>query len=148
MWIQQINAVLGSLVVTIGLWIAAGDLPVELALFIALAVAIFLVWVSSHVLTIWAWTTALMGAESLAWPIVLMVQVKRSGIEPTEEQMQTLLTAMLFGLFSSIFWMTFSYGLFKWAARATAPPAPPDATPSAGQPAADAPSRKRKRQRR
>lgn len=144
MWIQQLNAVLGSLVVTLGLWISAGGLPIELALFIALAVAIFLLWVSSHILTIWAWTTALMGIESLAWPIVLMVQVRQAGVEPTEEQMQTVLTAMLFGLFSSIFWLTFSYGLFRWAARATAPPAPPD-QPTAPVAAA---SKSKKRRRR
>lgn len=144
MWIQQLNAVLGSLVVTLGLWISAGGLPIELALFVALAVAIFLLWVSSHILTIWAWTTALMGIESLAWPIVLMVQVRQAGVEPTEEQMQTVLTAMLFGLFSSIFWLTFSYGLFRWAARATAPPAPPD-QPTAPVAAA---SKSKKRRRR
>ncbi len=144
MWIQQLNAVLGSLVVTLGLWISAGGLPIELALFIALAVAIFLLWVSSHILTIWAWTTALRGIESLAWPIVLMVQVRQAGVEPTEEQMQTVLTAMLFGLFSSIFWLTFSYGLFRWAARATAPPAPPD-QPTAPVAAA---SKSKKRRRR
>ncbi len=144
MWIQQVNAVLGSLVVTIGLWIAAGELPVELALFIALAVAIFLLWVSSHVLTIWAWATALLGLESLAWPIVLMVQVKRAGIEPTEDQMQTLLSAMMFGLFASIFWLTFSYGLFRWAARATAP-APPPEDAAAAPP--DAPKGRKRRRR-
>lgn len=144
MWIQQLNAVLGSLVVTLGLWISAGGLPIELALFVALAVAIFLLWVSSHILTIWAWTTALMGIESLAWPIVLMVQVRQAGVEPTEEQMQTVLTAVLFGLFSSIFWLTFSYGLFRWAARATAPPAPPD-QPTAPVAAA---SKSKKRRRR
>ena len=131
MWIQQLNAVFGSLVVTIGLWILAGQLPIEVALFIALIVGVFLMWVSTQVLSIWAWTTLLMGIESLALPIVLMVQVKRSGIEPTDDQMQTLLTAALFGLFSSIFWMTFSYGLFRWATRDAAPSATAPEQPSA-----------------
>ncbi|GKS56610.1 hypothetical protein YTPLAS18_01370 [Nitrospira sp.] len=120
MWILQLNAVLGSLVVTIGLWVLAGQLSLEFALFATLAVAIFLLWVGSQVLSIWAWATLLLGLESLTWPVVLMVQVKQSGIEPTDEQMTTLLTAMLFGLFSSIFWLTFSYGLFRWAARSKA----------------------------
>ncbi|MFO0775054.1 MAG: hypothetical protein U0172_10375 [Nitrospiraceae bacterium] len=155
MWIHQVNALLGSLVVTVGLWIAAGGLPIELALLVLVGVAIGLAWISSHVLTIWAWTTALMGVESLAWPMVLMFQMKQAlgpGVEPTDEQMQTMFGAILFGLFASIFWLTFSYGLFKWAARATAPASPENAgsgaKADATQPSSKASgssSRKRKR---
>lgn len=135
MWMHQLNAVLGSLVVTIGLWILLGQLSLELALFIVLIIAIFLVWITSHVLSVWAWTTLLMGIESIGWPVWLMIQLKRSGIEPSEDQMQTLLTAALFGVFASIFWFTFSYGLFRWSARETAPPAPAaDATAHPAQP--------------
>ena len=146
MWTLQLNAVLGSLVVTIGLWILAGQLSIEVALFATLAVAIFLLWIGSRVLSIWAWATLLLGVESLIWPIVLMVQVKQSGIEPTDEQMTTLLTAVLFGLFSSIFWLTFSYGLFRWAARESTPKgaAAPSHLTEAGRPAARSGKRKRR----
>jgi hypothetical protein len=75
-------------------------------------------WLCSSNTAIWAWTTLLFGAESLAWPISMMVRIKLAGLDPTEQQMQDMLTAILFGLFSSIFWFTFAYGLFK---RALAP---------------------------
>lgn len=144
MWMHQLNAVLGSLVVTIGLWILLGHLSLELALFIVLVIAIFLLWITSRVLSVWAWTTLLMGVESIGWPLWLMFQVKQSGIEPTEDHLQTLLTAALFGLFTSIFWFTFSYGLFRWAARETAQPAPTAAaTTSPAQP-----NNRKKRRRR
>ncbi len=146
MWILQLNAVLGSLVVTIGLWVLAGQLSIEVALFATLSVATFLLWVGSRVLSIWAWATLLLGLESLTWPIVLMVQVKQSGVDPTDDQMQTLLTAVLFGLFSSIFWLTFSYGLFRWAARETASPDPsgPEAAAQAEGPLPKAGKRRRR----
>jgi hypothetical protein len=55
----------------------------------------------------------LLGIESLAWPIVTMVQVRSITTEPTDEQMGTMLSAVLTGLLSAVFWITLSYGLFK-----------------------------------
>ena len=66
---------------------------------------------------IWAWVTLLLGLESLAWPIVTMVQVRMVLAEPTEQQMGGILTAVLFGLVSSIFWLTLSYGIYKRMVR-------------------------------
>ncbi|MGH7231706.1 MAG: hypothetical protein ACREJU_10165 [Nitrospiraceae bacterium] len=114
MWWIRLNAALGSLVVTLGFWLIWGELPLVVTVLIGLAVAAFLVWQSGTIGAVWAWATLFLGLESLAWPVVTMVQVRMAATEPTEQQMGLILTAMLFGLFSAIFWMTFAYGIFKW----------------------------------
>ncbi|MGH7205459.1 MAG: hypothetical protein ACREI2_04540 [Nitrospiraceae bacterium] len=117
MWTPQLNAVLGSLAVTIGFWLTWGEMPLALAVVVALCTAAFLTWQGSRIAIVWAWATLLLGVESLAWPIVTMVQIRLTVAEPTDEQMGRILTAVLFGLFSSIFWLTFAYGIFKWVWR-------------------------------
>ena len=118
----QLNAVLGSLVVTMGCWLMWGEMPLALAVGIALCTAAFLTWQRSSIAIVWAWATLLLGVESLAWPIVTMARVRMATEEPTEQQMGQILTAALFGLFSSIFWLTFAYGTFKrvWRKEAEA----------------------------
>ncbi|MBI4401248.1 MAG: LapA family protein [Nitrospirae bacterium] len=113
MWKPRLNAVLGSLVVTFGFWLFWGELPLELAVAMALGIGAFLAWQGTTVAIVWAWATLLLGMESLAWPVVTMVRIRMASAEPTEQEMGTILTAVLFGLFSSIFWLTFSYGIFK-----------------------------------
>ncbi len=120
-WMLRLNAVLGSLVVTVGFWLIWGELPLGLAVALALGLAAFLTWQGTSVAAIWAWSTLLLGLESLAWPIVTMVQVKMSAAEPTEQQMGAILTSVIFGLFSAIFWMTFAYGIYRWVKREAAP---------------------------
>jgi hypothetical protein len=44
-----------------------------------------------------------------------MIQVRSTTIEPTDEQLGTMLSAALTGLVSAVFWITFSYGFFKRA---------------------------------
>ena len=117
MWTPQLNAVLGSLAVTIGFWLTWGEMPLALAVVVAVCAAAFLTWQGSSIAVVWAWATLLLGVESLAWPIVTMVQVRMAVAEPTDEQMGQILIAVLFGLFSSIFWLTFAYGIFKWVWR-------------------------------
>lgn len=117
MWTPQLNAVLGSLAVTIGFWLTWGEMPLALTVVVALCTAAFLTWQGSSIAIIWAWATLLLGVESLAWPIVTMVQVRMAVAEPTDQQMGQILIAVLFGLFSSIFWLTFAYGIFKWVSR-------------------------------
>lgn len=121
-WSLQLNAAIGSLVVTFGLWLVWGEAPVIALVAVALLLGVLLSWGSSSLAAVWAWTTALLGVESLAWPIMTMVQVKLAAREPTEQEMGEILTAMLFGLFSSIFWLTFSYGIFKKFVRAAPDP--------------------------
>jgi hypothetical protein len=36
-------------------------------------------------------------------------------MEPTDEQLGTMLSAVMTGLVSAVFWITFSYGFFKRA---------------------------------
>jgi hypothetical protein len=74
---------------------------------------------------VWAWTTMALGIESMVWPIVTMIQIRMGGSQPTEEQMGTILNAVLFGLFSSVFWVTFAFGLFKRERERSAPSSPP-----------------------
>ena len=82
----------------------------------------FLWWRASNIGGVWAWTTLMLGIESMVWPMVTMFQIRSEGSPPTEEQMGTILNAVLFGLFSSVFWVTFSLGLFKRVREQTAPP--------------------------
>jgi hypothetical protein len=79
------------------------------------AIGGFLSWKARSLTEVWARATLLLGAESFAWPLILLVQMRSSGIEPTEDQMGTVLSAVVMGLFSSVFWLSFSYGLFKRA---------------------------------
>ena len=122
-WTLQLNAALGSLVVTFGLWLVWGEAPVVVLVAFAVLLGLLLSWGSASLAAVWGWTTALLGLESLAWPVVTMIQVQLAGREPTEQEMGAILTSMLFGVFSSIFWLTFSYGIFKKFVHAT-PDAP------------------------
>ncbi len=115
MWLLRLNALLGGLVVAIGFWFIWGELPLVWTAVLVLAAAGCLLWRGRTSNEIWAWSTLLLGLESLAWPVVTMIQIRLVTTEPTNEQMGAMLTAILFGLFSSIFWITFSYGLFKRA---------------------------------
>jgi len=133
-WNPQVNALLGSLVVAAGAWLAWDSFSLWGILLVAGGVAGILVWQGRTIGLVWAWTTLLLGLESLAWPIVTMVQVRSAITEPTAEQMGTILSAVLTGFFSAVFWVTFSYGLFKRVGRPIATPLidsdPPDNNPS------------------
>ena len=114
-WSPQLNALLGSLVVAAGAWLAWDSLPAWGVFLITGIVTGFLVWQGRTIGLVWAWATLLLGLESLAWPIVTMVQVRSITTEPTDEQLGTMLSAVLTGLVSAVFWITFSYGFFKRA---------------------------------
>lgn len=116
-WSPQLNALLGSLVVAAGAWLAWDSFSLWGVLLIAGGVAGLLIWQGRTIGLVWAWATLLLGLESLAWPIVTMVQVRSTATEPTDEQMGMILSAVLTGLFSAVFWITFSYGLFKRASQ-------------------------------
>jgi hypothetical protein len=116
-WSPQLNALLGSLVVAAGAWLAWDSFSLWEILFVAGGAAGFLIWQGRTVGLVWAWATLLLGLESLAWPIITMVQLRSTMTEPTDEQMGTILSAVLMGLFSAVFWITFSYGFFKRAGQ-------------------------------
>jgi hypothetical protein len=132
-WSRQLNAVLGSLVATVGLWLVWGEAPLTMLVAVALMLGVLLSWGSASLAGVWAWTTALLGVESFALAVVTMIQGKLVDREPTEEEMVSMITAMLFGLFSSIFWLTFSYGIFKKFVRADPNTSPEDRTMRRGR---------------
>lgn len=138
-WNPQLNALLGSLAVAAGAWLAWDSFSLWGIFLVAGGVAGLLIWQGRTIGLVWAWTTLLIGLESLAWPIVTMVQIRSATTEPTDEQMGTILSAVLTGLFSAVFWISFSSGLFKRAAQpmtASSPDAPDSnqTPPQSGQP--------------
>ena len=127
------HAVLGSVIVTVGFWLMWGELSPFVAAILGIGVTGFLVWRGTTLGKVWAWTTLLLGGESLAWPILTMIRIFRDTTEPTDPQIGEIGTSLLFGLFSSIFWLTFAYGIFKRGAEGS------QAKPEAGQPSAQEP---------
>ncbi len=76
LWPIWINALAGSLVVTVGLWMSLGGLSPSIATVVAIGVAAFLVWRGTSPGRVWAWTTLFLGLESLAWPVLTMIRVR------------------------------------------------------------------------
>ncbi|UCE63578.1 MAG: hypothetical protein JSU59_12140 [Nitrospirota bacterium] len=126
------NAVLGSLTVNIGLWLLLGDLPIPGSLALIVGLAGLLAWQTPTIAHIWAVSTLLLGLESLAWPVLQMAEIQKLGPEPPLEDLQRIFTAVLFGLFSGVFWMTFSYGIYKRIRSQQKPPEPSKSAPSLG----------------
>ena len=110
---HQVNAVLGSLAVTVGLWLLFGALPIPIGIAMAIGLAVVLAWKCPSVGYIWAICTLLLGVESLAWPMMEMTALQQLGPEPPIEDLERIFTAVIFGLFSGVFWMTFAYGIYK-----------------------------------
>jgi hypothetical protein len=133
--IMLLNISLGTLVVAIGFWLLWGTLVPGIVALWALLVGAFLYWKCRTITEIWAWSTLLLGLESFAWPLQLMIQLKSSASGPSDEEMGTILSAVVLGLFSSVFWMSFSYGLFKRKPATPASPAPPPAPVPPSHPA-------------
>jgi hypothetical protein len=113
----RLHAVLGVVVVTIGFWLAVGAVPVEVLGAFALGVAGFLAWQGRTLGRVWAWTSLLLGLDSLAWPIVTMIRISRVTEQPDDQQMGMILTAVVAGLFASVFWLSFGWGIFRWIKR-------------------------------
>ncbi len=140
-WTPQMNALLGGLVVAGGIFVMWDQAGLVWTLLVAIAATGFLLWRGQSIGAVWAWTTLGLGIESMTWPIVTMVRIRMEGIQPTEEQMGTILNAVLFGLFTSVFWVTFALGLFKRLRAQNAPPVPV----SESQPATPRGKKKRSR---
>ncbi|MBL8036809.1 MAG: hypothetical protein U0223_05885 [Nitrospira sp.] len=118
---QLLNCLLGILVTVVGFWLIWGTIAPVVVLGWGLVVGAF-VWLKAKSITeIWAWATLLLGLESFAWPVVLMIQLKGPSESLPEAEMGTILSAVVLGLFSSVFWISFSYGLFKRAWRTDQP---------------------------
>lgn len=122
MWTPQLHAVLGAIAVTIGFWLVWGGLPIPVVLLAALTAVGFLTWQGTTIAHVWAWTCVLLGFASAAWPMATMVQVRMAAgeaaaAEPSDEQMGQILTAVVAGLLSSVFWISFGSGIFRWIKR-------------------------------
>ena len=124
-WVLYGNAALGSTVVAIGAWLAWNALSAVGVLLAASVAGLFLWWRGKTIRLIWAWSTLILGVECFVWPLMTMMRIRASTAQPSEEQMGTILSAVLMGLFSAVFWVAFSYGLFKGAGSQPAAPAQP-----------------------
>ena len=116
-WVRPAHLMLGSLVVAVGALLAWDALSLSWIALLAVVAGGFLSWQGSTIGLTWAWTTLLLGLESLAWPLVTIYQILQLTAEPNDDQMGKILTAVSFGLFSAVFWISFSYGLFKRTGR-------------------------------
>lgn len=112
LWLQ-VNAVLGSLAVTVGLWLLLGAIPVPVGIAVGIGLAILLAWKCPSIGFIWVICTVLLGVESIAWPLMEMAALEKLGPEPPMEDLERIFTAVIFGLFSGVFWLTFAYGTYK-----------------------------------
>jgi hypothetical protein len=110
-----LNLILGALVTTVGFWILWNAASEFVVVGWALAVSGFLWWKAKSVTEVWAWATLVLGLESFAWPLQRMIQLKHVAEAPSNDEMGAMLSDIVLGLFFSVFWMSFSYGLFKWA---------------------------------
>lgn len=111
-----INLSLGTLVAAVGFWLIwGGTVAPALVVGWALSVGLFLWFMAESITGLWAWSTLLLGLESFAWPVVLMIQLRGQAESLPESEMGTVLSAVVLGLFSSVFWISFSYGLFRRA---------------------------------
>jgi len=124
-----LNLCLGTLVVVVGFWLIwGGTVSPVLVVGWALIVGLFLWLMTESITGLWAWSTLLLGLESFVWPWVLMVQLRGQAESLPESEMGTILSAVVLGLFSSVFWISFSYGLFQRACRMDSAPSAEHAT--------------------
>lgn len=115
---RLLNLVLGTAVVAVGFWLIWGSVSPFIVLGWVTAVGLFLWVVADSISKVWAWSTLILGIESFVWPLVLMVQLKGASDTVPEAEMGTMLSAVVLGLFSSVFWVSFAYGLFNRAFKA------------------------------
>ena len=116
-----VNIFLGTLVAAVGFWLIWGTESPALVGGWTLLVALVLWFKAKSITEIWAWSTLLLGLESFAWPVTLMVQLKASSETIPESEMGNVLSAVVLGLFASVFWLSFAYGLFGRAKRLAEP---------------------------
>ena len=110
-----VNAVLGAMAVTVGLWFLQGDLSSSAIIIIIVGLTILYAKICPTAAHVWMWSTLLLGVESLAWPFQLLGELEQYGVEPPLEEMSKVFTAVLFGVFSGVFWLTFAYGIYRRA---------------------------------
>jgi hypothetical protein len=141
-WVRPLHIMLASLVVAVGAWLAWDGLSLTWVALLAVVTGGFLSWQGSTIGVTWAWTSLLMGLESLSWPLMTMYQIRQSTAEPNDDQMGMILSAVVAGLISAVFWISFSYGLFRWTGRSRS-----DQSVTAPAPQSVAPGEHRRKKR-
>ena len=96
-----------------GLWLLLGGLSLAVTVAVVVGLTIMFAKICHDVAEVWMWATLLLGLESLAWPVLMLGELQQFGPEPPLEEMSKVFTAVLFGVFSGIFWLTFAYGLYR-----------------------------------
>ena len=120
-----VNAVLGAMAGAGGLWFLQGGLSLTVTVLVVVGLTAVLANVCQRAAQVWTWSTLLLGLESLAWPFQLLGELQQFGPEPPMEEMSKVFTAVLFGVFSGIFWLTFAYGLYRRSQPSPEEPAAP-----------------------
>ena len=120
-----VNAVLGAMAVAGGLWFLQGGLSLTVTVLVVVGLTAALANICQRAAQVWTWSTLLLGLESLAWPFQLLGELQQFGPEPPMEEMSKVFTAVLFGVFSGIFWLTFAYGLYRRSQPSPEEPAAP-----------------------
>ncbi len=108
-----VNAVFGAMAVGGGLWLLSGGLSSVVMVLVVVGLTVVFAKTCLGVAHVWMWSTVLLGLESLAWPVPLVLELRQLGPEPPLETMSEVFTAVLFGVLSGIFWLTFAYGLYR-----------------------------------
>ncbi len=108
-----LNAVVGGMAVAVGLWFLRGDLSSAMTVLTVVGCTVVFIKMCPTIAHVWMYTTFLLGVESIAWPLQMMGELQSLGPEPPMEDMQRIFTAVLFGMFSGVFWLTFAYGIYR-----------------------------------
>lgn len=108
-----INAILGAMAVTVGLWFLQGGLSSVMTILLIVGMTVLYAKVCPSPVHVWMWSMLLLGVESLAWPFQMVGELQHFGPEPPLEEMSRVFTAVLFGVFSGVFCLTFAYGLYR-----------------------------------
>ena len=125
-----LNSVIGGMAVTVGLWFLLGDLSQSVSILTVAGCTVVFIRICPTIAHVWMYTTFLLGIESIAWPLQMMGELRSLGPEPPMEDMQRIFTAVLFGMFSGVFWLTFAYGIYRRTRPKLDPPVSVPLTPN------------------
>jgi hypothetical protein len=120
-----LNAFIASVFVTIGFSLVWNPIPVAWAVVAGLGFMALLLWVGTTAHHVWAWACLFLGLESLSWPLLQFVKIQMGSIPPSEDQLIAVTGNAFLGVFFATFWLTFSYGIFRWIRRMDSAEMPP-----------------------
>ena len=114
-WFPKLNVLIAAVLVTIGFTMAWNPIRVSLVVAAGLVFTALLLWLGTTPRHTWAWACLFLGLESLSWPMIQMIKLRvtASFEQATDEQMQSLVADLIFGIVFATFWLTFAYGIFR-----------------------------------